>query len=349
MKILSKVVIVTTILVFFLFMGNFYIEYTKSTEVLKVKTSTPENFKVAFIADQGLNQNSVKVLKLIKEENASMVLHSGDLDYMGNPNAWDQMISNTLGEEFPYFITIGNHEIDKWSKYQKKAQERLDKVDGAYCVGDLGLQSACTYKGIFFISSGIGTKGYLYNPSNFPEIVPWRIRYPLITFPSQIIHTKYIKEQLKYNTTWKICSIHKNQRLMQPGNKQDEIGWQAYEECKKEGAMIVAGHEHSYARTYLMESLKNQKIASTSNTIQLEPGKTFIIISGLAGQSIRPENKELASSPWWAAIYTATQNAQYGALFCTFNYQGKENVAYCYFKDIASNIPDEFYIVNQKI
>lgn len=348
MKTVVKVVTIIIITAIFIFLLDFYTEYTKPIELLKVKTSTPENFKVAFIADQGLNQNSVKVLQLIKNENASMVLHSGDLDYVGNPGAWDQMVSNNLGEDFPYFITIGNHEVENWAEYQKKAKERLEKIEGAYCIGDLGLQSTCTYKGIYFISSGIGTKGYLYDPSKFLEILPWRLRYPLITLPSQIIHTKYIKDQLKYNSTWKICSIHKNQALMQPGNKKDEIGWSAYDECRKEGAIIIAGHEHSYARTYLMESFKNQDITSTSNTLSIEKGKTFLVISGLAGQSIRPENKERVSNSWWASVYTATQNANYGALFCTFNYKGREDVALCYFKDIKGNIPDQFYVLNQK-
>ena len=287
---------------------------------IKSKSSTPPNFKIAFIGDQGLNNNSRAVLEMIRAEGTDMVLHQGDFDYQNDPDKWDQQINGILGPNFPYFASIGNHDVNAWESYQRKLYTRLNKTD-AKCIGNLGIKSACSYKGIFFILSGAGTKG--------------------------LNHDSYIKQQLaEDNSVWKICSWHKTQRLMQVGNKKDEVGWEPYEECRKGGAIIATAHEHSYSRTYLIDNFKNQSIASTSNTLQIGKGRTFVFVSGLGGNSIREQNDELAANEWWANIYTSTQDANYGALFCIFNKDGIENKANCYFKDIDGNIPDEFDVVS---
>ena len=89
---------------------------------------TPQNFKVAFIGDQGLSSNAVAVLNLIKDEGTDMVLHQGDFDYSDNPDAWDQQINGVLGDDFPYFASVGNHDEIAWPGYQGKLQARLNKV-----------------------------------------------------------------------------------------------------------------------------------------------------------------------------------------------------------------------------
>lgn len=286
----------------------------------KNKLLTPKNFKVAFISDQGLNANSRAVLTLIRDERADMVLHQGDFDYTNNPDAWDQQINDVLGPDFPYFASIGNHDANAWPRYQQKLYVRLNRTS-AKCTGDFGVKAACHYNGILFILSGVGTMGEG--------------------------HEAYIREQLENDySIWKICSWHKDQRLMQTGSKQDEVGWEVYDECRKGGAIIATGHQHSYSRTHLMDNFKTQDIASTSNTLRIEKGKTFAFVSALGGISIYTQNDELVSNPWWAAVYTPAQNANYGALFCTFNVDGIENKAHCYFKDIDGNIPDKFYIIS---
>ena len=246
-----------------------------------------------------------------------MVLHQGDFDYANDPMRWDQQINNVLGADFPYFASVGNHDLLAWPGYQEKLATQLNRIDGASCSGDLGVKSACTYRGLFFILSGAGTLG-----SN---------------------HASYIRDQLANDSsTWRICSWHKNQRLMQVGGISDEVGWEPYEECRNGGAIIATGHEHSYERTHLMDNFETQSIASTSNILSIEKGRTFVFVSGLGGQSIRGQDDELAANPWWAAVYTAAQGANFGALFCTFNENGVANKAHCYFKDIGGVIPDEF-------
>jgi hypothetical protein len=131
---------------------------------------------------------------------------------------------------------------------------------------------------------------------------------------------------------------------MQVGGKADATGWGVFEACREAGAIIAHGHEHSYARTYLMDSFEDQIIASTSSTLELQEGKSFTFHSGLGGVGIRQQQQDW---PWFDAIYTADQGANFGALFCTFNVDGQVDRASCYFKDIDGNVPDEFEIINK--
>jgi hypothetical protein len=288
-----------------------------STPLPEGQSPVPRNLKVAFIADQGTGDASRAVLQLIKSEGADMVLHQGDLDYHSDPEGWDRMITDILGPDFPYFVSVGNHDLHAWPGYQRKLLSRLSRVEGAACYGELGVRSACTYRGLFFILSGVGTLGSG--------------------------HDAFIRDQLsRSNFTWRICSWHKNQRLMQVGGKGDEVGWEPYEECRRGGAIIATGHEHSYSRTHLISSFENQAIASTSDTLGIARGRTVAFVSGLGGRSIRGQDKELAGMDWWAAVYTRDQGADYGALFCTFN----GDRAGCYFKDISGRVPDEFELIS---
>ena len=182
--------------------------------------STAPNLKVAFIGDQGLGADARAVLQLIANENAHMVIHSGDFDYADDPDAWDQQISSVLGASFPYFASIGNHDVAAWSGYQQKLQARLASIPGASCSGNLGVQAACRYQGLFFLLTGPGTMGSG--------------------------HDVYIRNQLARDSSiWSVCSWHKNQQEMQVGGKSSEVGWEPYEECRAGGGIIATGHEHS--------------------------------------------------------------------------------------------------------
>ena len=304
--------------------------FQSNSEILAASVPPP-GFKVAFIGDQGLGStDSIPVLQLIKNEGANMVLHQGDYDYSDNPAAWDQQITGVLGADFPYFASIGNHDVAAWPGYQQKLYDRLAKIPGAVCTGDLGVKAGCTYQGLFFILSGVGTMG--------------------------TDHDVYIKDQLAQdNSIWSICSWHKNMQAMQVGSKSDSTGWAVYEECKNGGAIIATGHEHSYERTKTMTSIQNQVIDPEwpgVNNVRVAPGASFVFVSGLGGASIRNQDLCLPTTfPYgcnglWASIYTSDQGANYGALFCSFNVGGQANKAQCYFKDISGNIPDQFEITS---
>ena len=82
----------------------------------EVSAFTSPNLKVAFIADQNLGEGAISVLELIKNEKTEMVIHSGDFDYIDNPELWDEQINQVLGNDFPYFASIGNHDVEKWDE-----------------------------------------------------------------------------------------------------------------------------------------------------------------------------------------------------------------------------------------
>ena len=280
---------------------------------------TSPNLKVAFIGDQGLGANPEAVLQLIQDEGAELVIHQGDFDYADDPDAWDNQINTILGPQFPYIASIGNHDVLQWTGYQQKLQARVDAISDLTCTGDLGVQSTCSYKGLFIVLTGPGIMGSG--------------------------HDTYIQNELAANNSiWSVCSWHKNQILMQTGTKGNETGWGVYEACRLGGGIIASGHEHAYSRTHLIDDFSDTpNIASTSNTLQIEKGKTFVFVSGLGGHSIRNQDR---GDPWWASIYTSDQNANFGALFCSFNVDEQPEKASCYFKDISGNVPDSFTVLS---
>ena len=290
--------------------------------------STPPNFKVAFIGDQDDGSGAMNVLRLIRDEGTDMVIHLGDFDYSSDPDGWDNLITSVLGFDYPYFATIGNHDTGEWSTYQQKLEERLARVDGATCTGDLGVKSACTYQGLFFILSGAGTRGSG--------------------------HESYIRQELSQdNSDWRICSWHKVQREMQVGGKSSSVGWGPYRACREEGAIIATAHEHSYSRTKTLVSMEQQIVDPDwpdPNDVYVGPGATFAFVSGLGGKSIRDQERcKPTTYPYgckgeWANIYTSDQNAKFGALFIEFHVDGDPGKARGYFKNVNGQIIDEFTI-----
>jgi hypothetical protein len=301
----------------------------------------PVNLKIAFIGDQGLGASAEAVLHLIRSEGADAVIHSGDFDYADNPAAWEGQIDAILGADFPYFASIGNHDVREFfapDGYQDRLEARMKRL-GIPWKGELGFRSSFRYQGIFIVLTAPG----IFLPLD-PLGVHWRFIY---------------HELAADNSTWRITSWHKNMRQMQVGGKLDETGWGVYEAARLGGAIIATAHEHSYSRTHLLESISRRIVASTDNTLMLsrdnpatlsDEGRSFVFVSGLGGRSIRGQERCLPTTPpygcngEWASIYTSDQGANFGALFGTFNYLGDPTLAHFYFKDIAGHVPDEFFV-----
>ena len=141
----------------------------------------------------------------------------------------------------------------------------------------------------------------------------------------------------KYPSQWRVCSWHKNQHLMQTGDKANETGWGVYNECLAWGAMIMTGHEHSYERTYQMASLQDQIIApgatATPKQLTLTPTRGFVVVQGLGGRGIRVDRSP-ATENWWAVKDNADTKATFSSQVCKFNVNGNAKQAYCYAKNI---------------
>ena len=295
--------------------------------------STPVDLKIAFIGDQGRGPDSVAVLNLIKAEGAQAVVHAGDFDYHDNPAAWDAEINRVLGENFPYFATIGNHDKSAWNGpngYQRYLMDRLRRLGIAWD-GDLGIQSSVHFQGILLVLTAPGVRK-----------------------AAALSHEAYIREQLAADRSiWSISSWHENMQRMQAGDKGDDTGWGVYDESANGGAIMVAGHEHSYSRSHLLSSISQQTVASTADVMTLAKGQSFVVVSGLGGESVRPQR---LSGPWWARIYVSKclrndpvcqPDATFGAFFGVFNVDGTPNKAEFYFKDIKGKVVDRFTVMSQ--
>lgn len=296
---------------------------------------------VALVGDLGHGDHPRAVFEMIAAEGADFLILLGDLDYGDSPSAFQSDLDAGLPADFPVFGVIGNHDVKKWSGYQPIFEERLAKIPGAVCAGDLGVDAACTYRGLRFVLSGVGTIG------------------------AKSDHEAYLADALaEDDSPWTLCIWHKNQRDMQAGDKPDEVGWTAYQHCQDAGAIVVTGHEHSYARTRTLTDVghaKNQHGAvGMPELLEVGPGSTFAVVSGLGGKSIRDYSANLHDGQqWWASLYTGNYHrkngvdvkgstAHYGALFLRFHVGGDPDAAHGYFKSVDGEVADEFDVARKR-
>lgn len=278
---------------------------------------------VAFIGDQGVNENAQAVLQLVSDEGTDLLMIQGDFGYDDETaTKWEDNLNTYLGENFPVVGTIGNHENFEWPAYKRFLSERLDRTDELSCEGDIGVKATCRFRGIeiVHVAPGINNVEGVLEQDGYPE---------------------YITNEFNdSNSIWRICSWHKNQQAMQVGAKSNETGWGVYQACLQQGAIVATGHEHSYSRTFLMSDFENQTIAHKNSTMEISQGQSFAFVSGLGGREARGQ---VRSDDWWASIFTGSQNAVAGALFCRF----EGDTADCYFKDISGPVPDMFTLISK--
>ncbi len=309
--------------------------------------ATVPNLKVAFVGDMGNRPDStLKVLQLIKSEGAAFVVILGDFDYISSPTAWETMLNTGLGADFPVFAAEGNHDVASWSGYKSRFEARLGKITGASCTGEYGQKMSCTYQGLFFILSSIGTEPVVANDA---------------------AHTKYLRDSLAADKSiWRVCAWHKNQNAMQIGGKGNEVGWDAYQICQNAGALVMTGHEHSYSRTKTMNDVgdgaNGHGAAGEFARMVVKagaPGSNFVTVSGLGGVERRDHEPAHDSDTWWATWYASNGHykngvttplggsSSYGATFVTFNVGGDPKKAKGYFKTITGVEVDAYEITKE--
>jgi hypothetical protein len=87
---------------------------------------TPVNYKVGFIGDTGAGSNFQNVLDLMVREGVDAVAHPGDLGYSSSSvTDWGDRVTNTLGATFPYFASVGNHDLGDWDTYRDMLEPRM--------------------------------------------------------------------------------------------------------------------------------------------------------------------------------------------------------------------------------
>jgi len=285
---------------------------------------------------------------MIADEGAELVVHVGDFDYCDDSTLFVEYLDAALGD-IPFFLVVGNHDFYVWGDYTEVLQERWGRTvdaDFLQCEGILFVNYWCMYRGLFIAFSSVGTKcgdGY--------DEYGW--------------HEDQLREQLRashaYADTrrtlvepWINCAWHKNQQVLQLTDKGDETGFGVYNLCSREGALILNGHSHAYGRTHGLRDVSNLEISDSCETeldgiciYNLFDEQSIVTVVGLGGRDTSEIgvdlNEEFSNAPHWAATY----NEQFGALFCVYNYQGFENLAYCYFKTTSGHVVDEFYFTQR--
>ena len=283
--------------------------------------------KVAFIGDSSAGPDFQRVLALIRGEHSDAVVHLGDATYEGDtPEKFWEVVDRELGHDFPYFLAEGNHDAAQWPGLSSHALEHARKagaVTGETSVADP--RFAAIYKGVSLV--------FLGQAVNDDD-------------PRYIID-RFSRDQ----HIWKICGWHKNQTALQLGGKGNGMGWGVYESCRQMGALIMTGHEHSYHRTRTLANMVEQEVDGTcsdASHLCAGPGAVPVFVSGLGGRSIRVQGRCLPSVyPYgckgeWAFAYTSTQQAQFGALFITFDPEGDPRKAHGYFRTIDGKVVDQF-------
>jgi hypothetical protein len=274
--------------------------------------------KIAFVGDQGTGSNARAVLTLVANEGTDLLMVQGDLGYKQNAaSTWNENLTNALGSDFPVLAVVGNHENFEWSLYKGYIQRRIDQNPALECFGNTGVKALCQFGNIEIVqvAPGIAEVAGVDPDDDYEE---------------------YIRSSFSSPThRWRICSWHKNQKDMQAATKGDSTGWAVYDACLDAGAMIAMAHAHSYSRTHLLSNFEQKTIVSKSSDMTLKPGQSFAFVSGLGGRDVVSQEH---GGDWFASIYTASQGATHGALFCTFEIA----TADCYFKAIDGAIPDRF-------
>lgn len=166
----------------------------------------------------------------------------------------------------------------------------------------------------------------------------------------------FLHDQLERHADWpwKVCVWHRNAEHMQVGAKNDGIDAYFYDICREHGAFIVTGHQHTYSRTHSMTNYEdltqNPDFSQMDpNHVNLEPGKSFTIVTGLSGSNPRYWISKHMSQSHWAAVVARQNMAGFGNLVCEFemvpsNPGTKSYDGFCKYEDLSGFVHDSFTI-----
>eukprot|EP00511_Aplanochytrium_stocchinoi_P006165 CAMPEP_0204836088 /NCGR_PEP_ID=MMETSP1346-20131115/24243_1 /ASSEMBLY_ACC=CAM_ASM_000771 /TAXON_ID=215587 /ORGANISM="Aplanochytrium stocchinoi, Strain GSBS06" /LENGTH=415 /DNA_ID=CAMNT_0051970555 /DNA_START=94 /DNA_END=1338 /DNA_ORIENTATION=- len=260
---------------------------------LNFTAQVPENLTIAFLGDIAL-ESYEDVLSTVPAEGAEMLVINGDLTYGTDTEGMEKKLSQILGQDFPVFFTVGNHDTGIWTDYQEQIQKRYMRArdastsDDIGCQGTLGVDQVCMYKGLGIVLSGIGST----------------------CGDDKELNTNLVNALQQFednNVTWRNIYIHKNQHKLQTGGKDDEVGWEPYDASLAFGAIVHNSHEHTYGRTHQLSGFgpKDQDIVVAKEVdsfrddlaIDIGPGTSHMLFHGAGGNDIR-DGKNNLNKPW---------------------------------------------------
>lgn len=237
---------------------------------------------------------------------------------LGGSGTFIDQVEEIFGKDFPYFATLGDHDLYEAYSYKQFFDRRLALQPNVHCRGKWGVAQVCTYQGIVLLMMGISFK---------------RANY-----------AKFIEKELDRHKEWpwKVCVWHRTSMLFQPGHKQDDMNPIYYDLCRRHGAFIISGHEHEYARTHTMTTFltpnKNSVLSDPQGSlVHVGKGTSFAVVTGMGGEDSRKWNPNRIREPWWAAVASAQNlkaaHQDIGALICEFHVNGDLRQADCQFRN----------------
>jgi hypothetical protein len=272
---------------------------------------------ICFMGDSGVGSNASATHDACLAGGAEAIVHTGDLDYQNSPANWESFINSKVGQNYPYFFVLGNHDTANASGYRANAESRLNRL-GITWNGTLTSHAAFDWRGIRFIMTtpGLGDS----------------------------TAATYIRDQAAATTApWVVSMFHEQMAKMQVGTKGDSTGWAVFEEGRLQGVTTWNGHEHSYGRTHLLSDMDTQVIADNTSPYTISKGTSIVIQAGAGGASLRAYGP-WANEPYWASKF----NTNYGVNLCTFGAQGDPRRADCVFRDIGGVNRDSWTMFSQR-
>jgi hypothetical protein len=292
---------------------------------------TPQNFKIAFIADTGLRFNARRVLELVARNNPDLLAIVGDTGYEFHPREYRELRRSILGD-IPTLEVAGDDAFpskkipeNRWHDYQKLLLEDIGKVPGIEIDGDYGIMSTVKYKGTTFVLSAAGIAGDFHEHAAYAE-------------------TAFANS----SSLWNFLLVHKPNVMMQIAKKIKETSvweWDMYKVAVAHGAIMANGHEHIGLRTETLTDFQTREPdpeAPNPYHLIVREGATFAVCVGLGGRRLRPRVRyDVKGYPF---MYTKDAGAKNGAMFIVINVGGNPRMANGYFKNIYDSVPDAFSI-----
>ncbi len=306
-------------------------DVTQPSFLVNATSWTP--YTVAFLGDTNVGPATGMLFQRIRPFIDALV-HVGDMDYFPNPDAWEAQLDQFFPPDFPILWVAGNHEMPRWRGYQTRLKARWARSGlDTLCTGIVGVEHHCHLPGLHVIQ---GT------PSG-----------------SQLNFTQYLLETIAQfpqaphfwtdpEGEWIVCAWHHNNQLFQLTTITDDVPLSVYDTCRTQGALTIAGHDHLYERTKVLQQF-GPPVVSTNGLnnathVHLKPGETIHVVSGAGGHSIYEPDPTLLAQPWWqlAIGQSSRPMIHAAALVCTFRWQGLPSQARCQEIDADGTILDEF-------
>lgn len=333
--------------------------FFSSTGAYAGSPTSAQEITVALLGDTGAYRDFQAVLKLVKDEQAQVVMINGDLGYSATPEKWRETLLKEIDPNAQFVIgSLGNHDFEHGRQDDyvgifhglRNAKNSLP----SRCSGGLriergrdiaALDEVCTFGNLTIIASGIGQ---LFSKSYFED----RLREKLSNKPAD---------------NWALVGYHYTLASMNPGLKTNENTHKFFDLIRQFGAIGAQAHTH----TVMASCPINSEFKTSGNPSChpdfgadledrfIEAGTGIFIDSSLGGMPPRSRRRchrptdngcahmvDLVTKEGYTRVDGRSRNdfIGRGAVFVKFNLGGDPSRARAYFKSVDGREVFSFHI-----